>query len=189
MAAIEQSMLAVGVEIAIIAHQYTATSYRQPASLAMRFFMRMPGTLGCGARDQQAVADALGKGVFLASMDPLPVPDSNSRLTGRAPRGFKDGTVPSIPGRPASYEASHGRWTLEEAAPMNLRAAPLGARECGFISAPDDWLSGSRGLDSRSLPGFPTEITVETAVKALCAAVLRAPPPPRTTSRGGRRLR
>ena len=64
MATIEQSMSAVGVDRIILINTLLASSPGNPASLAMRFFSLMPGRVGRGALEQQAVIDALGKGAF-----------------------------------------------------------------------------------------------------------------------------
>lgn len=48
----------------------------QPASRAIRFFSSMPGRIGRGAREQQAVVDALGKGAFSVFRGHWRVPDS-----------------------------------------------------------------------------------------------------------------
>ena len=64
MAAVEESMLAASVDRIVIVNTLLTSLPGQPASRAMRFFMWMPGTMGRGAREQQAVIDALGKGAF-----------------------------------------------------------------------------------------------------------------------------
>jgi nucleoside-diphosphate-sugar epimerase len=67
MATVEASMLAAGVDRIVMINTLLTSPPGQPASRAMRFFMWMPGTMGRGAREQQAVADALGNGA-LSSM-------------------------------------------------------------------------------------------------------------------------
>src|SRR5207344_3381575 len=64
MATVEESMLAAGVDRIIVINTMLASPPGKPASRAMRFFLRMPGTVGRGATEQQAVVDALGSGVF-----------------------------------------------------------------------------------------------------------------------------
>ena len=64
MATVEDSMLASGVDRIIVINTLLTSQPGQPASRAMRFFMWMPGTVGRGAREQQAVTDALGNGAF-----------------------------------------------------------------------------------------------------------------------------
>lgn len=64
MVAVEESMLAAGVDRIIVINTLLTSQPGQPTSRAMRFFMWMPGTMGRGAREQQAVIDSFGKGAF-----------------------------------------------------------------------------------------------------------------------------
>jgi hypothetical protein len=64
MATVEESMLAAGVDRIVMINTLLTSPPGQPASRIMRFFMWMPGTMGRGAREQQAVIDALGHGAF-----------------------------------------------------------------------------------------------------------------------------
>ena len=64
MATVEKSMLAVGVDRIIVVNTLLASEPGKPASRAMRFFSWIPGRVGRGASEQQAVADALGNGAF-----------------------------------------------------------------------------------------------------------------------------
>jgi hypothetical protein len=57
-------MLAAGVDRIIVINTMLASPPGKPASRAMRFFSWMPGTMGRGASEQQAVVDALGTGAF-----------------------------------------------------------------------------------------------------------------------------
>ena len=63
-ATVEASMLAAGVDRLIMINTLLASRPGKPASWAMRFFSRMPGKMGRGAAEQQAVVDALGDGAF-----------------------------------------------------------------------------------------------------------------------------
>ena len=64
MAAVEESMLAAGVERIVMVNTLVTSLPGQPTNRMMRFFMWMPGTMGRGAREQQAVINALGNGAF-----------------------------------------------------------------------------------------------------------------------------
>lgn len=63
-ATVEESMLAAGVDRIIVINTMLALPPGKPASRATRFFSWMPGTMGRGASEQQAVVDALGSGAF-----------------------------------------------------------------------------------------------------------------------------
>jgi hypothetical protein len=100
----------------------------QPASRIMRLFMWMPGTMGRGAREQQAVIDALGDGAFSSLRWTLVRGGLNSRGKDERPVAsakWKDALNSSSP---VSYGAM-GRWMLEEAAANEfVRATPLVSR-------------------------------------------------------------
>jgi putative NADH-flavin reductase len=128
MAAVEESMLAAGVDRIVIVNTMLTSLPRQPASRAMRFFMLMPGKIGRGAREQQAVIDALGNGAFSSLRWTLVRAGLNSRGKNERPVASAnwDGALNSW--SPVSYEAM-GRWMLEEAAANEfVRAAPLVSR-------------------------------------------------------------
>ncbi len=128
MAAVEKSMLAAGVDRIIVVNTLLTSHPGQPTSRAMRFFMWMPGTMGCGAREQQAVVEALGNGAFSALRWTLVRAALNFRGKDERPVASRtwDGAVNSW--SPVSYRAM-GRWMLEEAAACEfVRAAPLVSR-------------------------------------------------------------
>lgn len=128
MESVEESMRAAGVDRIILINTLIAAAPGQKASMAMRFFSLFPGKMGRGAREQQAVIDALGAGGF-----------SSIRWTlvraGLSPRGADEPPVASSNWdgasnsyAPVSYE-SMGRWMLEEAAANQfVRSAPLVSR-------------------------------------------------------------
>ena len=64
MTTVEAAMLAAGVDRIIVINTLIASAPGGPTSRAMRFFSWTPGTIGRGAAEQQAVADALGGGAF-----------------------------------------------------------------------------------------------------------------------------
>lgn len=128
MAAVEDSMLAAGVDRIVIVNTLLSSIPGQPASRAMRFFAWMPGTMGRGAREQQAVIDALGSGAFSSLRWTLVRAALRSRGKNERPVASAnwDGALNSW--SPVSYEAM-GRWMLEEAvANQFIRAAPLVSR-------------------------------------------------------------
>ena len=69
-AEVEAAMLAAGVDRIIIINTLLVSPPGKPASRAIRFFSWMPGRIGRGAREQQAVVDALDeRGLFSGSVD------------------------------------------------------------------------------------------------------------------------
>ncbi len=128
MASVEESMSAAGVDRIVVVNTLLASLPGQPASRAMRFFTWMPGTMGRGAREQQAVVDALGSGAFSSLRWTLVRAALNSRGKDERPVASAnwDGALNSW--SPVSYEAM-GRWMVEEAAANEfVRAAPLVSR-------------------------------------------------------------
>jgi putative NADH-flavin reductase len=65
-AEVEAAMLAAGVDRIVIINTLLVSLPGKPASRAIRFFSRMPGKIGRGAREQQAVVDAIANGAFSA---------------------------------------------------------------------------------------------------------------------------
>jgi nucleoside-diphosphate-sugar epimerase len=128
MDAVEESMLAAGVDRIVIVNTLLTAPPGQPASRAMRFFMWMPGTLGRGAREQQGVVDALGHGAFSSLRWTLVRAGLNARGRDERPVASATWDAARNSWSPVSYEAM-GRWMLEEAAANEfLRAAPLVSR-------------------------------------------------------------
>ena len=64
MAIVKESMIAAGVDRIIMINTLLTSLPGMPASRLMRFFSWMPGKMGRGATEQQAVVDALGGGAF-----------------------------------------------------------------------------------------------------------------------------
>ena len=128
MDAVEESMLSAGVDRIVMINTLIASAPGQPAGRIMRFFTWMPGTIGRGAREQQAVVDALGNGAFASLRWTLVRGGLNSRGKDERPVASAnwDGALNSY--SPVSYGAM-GRWMLEEAAAHEfIRAAPLVSR-------------------------------------------------------------
>ena len=128
MAAVEESMLAAGVDRIIVINTLLASPPGKPPSWAMRFFSWMPGAMGRGASEQQAIVDALGGGAFASLRWTLVRAAVNSRGKDERPVASADWGGALDSWLPVSYEAM-GRWMLEEAAANEyVRAAPLVSR-------------------------------------------------------------
>jgi putative NADH-flavin reductase len=128
MPVVEASMLAAGVDRIVLINTLLASPPGQRASRAMRFFMRMPGKWGRGAREQQAVIDALGNGALPLLRWTLVRGGLNARGQDERPVASRDWDGARNGWSPVSYEAM-GRWMLEEAANNEfVRAAPLVSR-------------------------------------------------------------
>ena len=128
MAVVETSMLAAGVDRIIVINTLLTSQPGHPASRAMRFFMWMPGKIGRGAREQQAVVDALGNGAFSSLRWTLVRGGLNSRGKDERPVASANWNGALNSWSPVSY-AAMGRWMLEEAAANEfVRAAPLVSR-------------------------------------------------------------
>lgn len=128
MAAVEESMLAAGVDRIVMVNTLLTSLPGKPASRAMRFFMWMPGTMGRGACEHQAVIDALGNGAFSSLRWTLVRAALNSRGKNERPVASANWEDALNSWSPVSYEAM-GRWMLEEAAANEfVRAAPLVSR-------------------------------------------------------------
>jgi hypothetical protein len=128
MATVQESMLAAGVDRIIVINTLLASLPGKPASWAMRVFSWMPGTIGRGAGELQAVADALGEGAFSSVRWTLVRAAVNSRGKDEPPVASADWAGAPNSWLPVSYEAM-GRWMLEEAAADEfVRGAPLVSR-------------------------------------------------------------
>lgn len=127
-AEVEAAMLLAGVDRIVIVNTLLVSLPGRPASRAMRFFSSMPGRIGRGAREQQAVADAIGKGAFSAVRWTLVRAGLNSRGKNEAPASAADWPGAHNSWMPVSYEAM-ARWMIEEAAAGRfVKAAPLVSR-------------------------------------------------------------
>ncbi len=125
---VEASMLAAGVDRFIVINTLLTSPPGKPASRAMRFFSRIPGTMGRGASEQQAVVDALGQGAFASLRWTLVRAGVNSKGRNERPVASADWDGALNSWLPVSYDAM-GRWMLEEAAANDfIRAAPLVSR-------------------------------------------------------------
>lgn len=115
MATVEESMRDAQIDRILVINTLLASPPGRPASWAMRFFSSMPGPVGRGAREQQAVVAALGRGAFSSLRWTLVRAGVNSRGADERPVASADwnGTLNSW--FPVSYEAM-GRWMLQEAA-------------------------------------------------------------------------
>jgi hypothetical protein len=128
MAAVEESMLAAGVDRIVMINTLLTSPPGERASRIMRFFAWMPGTTGRGAREQQAVVDALGNGAFSSLRWTLVRGGLNSRGKDERPVASANWKGAQNSWSPVSFGAM-GRWMLEEAAANEfVRAAPLVSR-------------------------------------------------------------
>lgn len=128
MAVVKQSMMAAGVDRIIMINTLLTSLPGSPPSRLMRFFSWMPGNMGRGATEQQAVVDALGGGAFASLRWTLVRAAVNSRGSDERPVASADWPGALNSWAPVSY-AAMGRWMLEESVANNfIRAAPLVSR-------------------------------------------------------------
>ncbi|WP_206290547.1 NAD(P)H-binding protein [Humisphaera borealis] len=128
MASVKESMIAAGVDRIVMINTLLTSLPGMPASRLMRFFSWMPGNMGRGAAEQQAVVDALGKGVFTSLRWTLVRAAVNSRGRAEPPVASGDWPGASNSWFPVAYE-DMGRWMLEESvANRFVGAAPLVSR-------------------------------------------------------------
>ncbi len=126
--AVRGSMLDAGVDRLIVINTLLASAPGQPASRMLRFFSWMPGSIGRGAAEQQAVIDAIGAGALSPLRWTLVRAGVNSRGADEPPVASADWNAAQNSYSPVSYEAM-GRWMLEEAAANRfVNAAPLVSR-------------------------------------------------------------
>jgi hypothetical protein len=125
---LEQAMLAAGVDRIVVINTLLSSLPGQSASFLMRFFLSLPGTVGRGTAEQQAVADALGRGALASLRWTLVRGGLNSRGKDERPVASPDWAGARNSWMPVSYRAM-GRWMLEEAAANEfVRDAPLVSR-------------------------------------------------------------
>lgn len=125
MATIRESMIAAGVDRIVLINTLLSSLPGTPASRLMRFFSWMPGTMGRGATEQQAVVEAIGAGVFATLRWTLVRAAVNARGSAEPPVASADWPGALNSWWPVSY-AEMGRWMLEETvANRFVRAAPL----------------------------------------------------------------
>jgi hypothetical protein len=127
-AELEAAMLAAGVDRIIITNTLLASMPGSVASRAMRFFSKVPGRIGRGAREQQAVIDAVGKGGFSRVRWTIARAGLNSRGKNEPPVAAADWAGAQNSWMPVSYDAM-ARWMLEEATDNQyVGAAPIVSR-------------------------------------------------------------
>ena len=128
MVTVRDSMIAAGVDRIIMINTLLASLPGMPASRLMRFFSWLPGKMGRGATEQQAVVDALGDGVFASLRWTLVRAAVNSRGSTERPVASSDWPGALNSWSPVSY-VDMGRWMLEESVANDfVRAAPLVSR-------------------------------------------------------------
>ncbi|MFZ1702036.1 MAG: NAD(P)H-binding protein [Pyrinomonadaceae bacterium] len=128
LANVEETMLAASVDRIIVINTMIAQPPGKPSSRLMRFFSWIPGTIGRGATEQQAMISALGSGSFSSLRWTMVRAGVNARGTDERPVASLDWNGSLNSWFPVSYEAM-GRWMLEEAvANQFVQAAPLVSR-------------------------------------------------------------
>lgn len=128
MATVKDSMMAAGVDRIVMINTLLTSLPGKPATRLMRFFSWMPGKMGRGATEQQAVVDALGRGAFASLRWTLVRAALNARGRDERPVASADWPGASNSWLPVSY-AAMGRWMLEECvADEFVEAAPLVSR-------------------------------------------------------------
>lgn len=128
MGTVERAMSDAGIDRILIINTMIAAPPGSPMTQIMRFFSWMPGKIGRGAAEQQAVVDALGDGSFSSLNWTLVRAGVNSRAKDEPPAASADWDGARNSWSPVSYEAM-GRWMLEEAvANRFVRSAPLVSR-------------------------------------------------------------
>lgn len=125
---LEQAMSDAGVDRIVVINTLLTSLPGKPASPLMRFFSWMPGNTGRGAKEQQSVVDALGRGSFSSLRWTLVRGGLNARGSDEHPVASADWAGAPNSWMPVSYRAM-GRWMLQEAAANEfVRAAPLVSR-------------------------------------------------------------
>jgi hypothetical protein len=128
MGTLEQAMMGAGVDRVIVMNTLLTAAPGAAPSFLMRFFSWMPGAIGRGAVEQQAVVDALGRGAFSSVRWTLVRGALNARGKDERPVASADWDGATNSWMPVSYRAM-GRWMLEEAVANEfVRAAPLVSR-------------------------------------------------------------
>jgi hypothetical protein len=128
METVEQAMLTAGVDRIVVTNTLLTSSPGQSATPLMRVLSWMPGTIGRGATEQQAVVDALGRGAFSSLRWTLVRGGLNARGKDERPVASAEWAGALNSWMPVSYRAM-GRWMLEEAVANEfVRAAPLVSR-------------------------------------------------------------
>jgi hypothetical protein len=126
---VERSMLAAGVDRLIVINTLLTLPPGKLAGWGVRFFSRVPGIIGRGASEQQAVVDAIGRGAFGSLRWTLVRAGVNSKGRNERPVASADWDGSLNSWLPVSYDAM-GRWMLEEARANDfISAAPLVSRQ------------------------------------------------------------
>ena len=125
MATVEASMTAAGVDRIVVINTILGSPPGKAARHAVRFFSWVPGNIGRGAKELQAVVNALGRGAFPSLRWTLVRASVNSRGKDERPVASAEFDSALNSWWAVSYEAM-GRWMLEEAAANEfVLAAPV----------------------------------------------------------------
>ncbi|MGM3278367.1 NAD(P)-dependent oxidoreductase [Ralstonia sp. 24A2] len=130
MDAVNASMRAADVDRIVVVNTLLTAPPGEPPSRAIRFFSHVPGRIGRGAAELQAVVDALGNGAFASLRWTLVRAAVNARGKDERPAASVDANgTRNNSLMPVSYDAM-GRWMLEEAAANAfVRQAPKVSRQ------------------------------------------------------------
>lgn len=125
---LEAAMNRAGVDRLILINTLLSAAPGASPSRLSRLFQRLPGVLGQGAAELQAVPDALGRGALSSLNWTLVRAATNARGKDVPPAAGLSRRDSAISIWPVSYD-SMARWMLEEAASKRfVRSAPFVAR-------------------------------------------------------------
>ena len=128
MTTVASSMTASGVDRIVVINTLVTSRPGKPASRFVRLLKWLPGTLGRGATELQAVVTALGNGAFSSLRWTLVRALVNSRGKDERPVASAEFDSALNSWWAVSYQAM-GRWMLEEAAANEfVLAAPVVSR-------------------------------------------------------------
>ena len=125
LATVEASMTAAGVDRIVVINTILGSWRGKAARRAVRFLSRVPGNIGRGTKELQAMVSALGSGAFPSLRWTLVRASVNSRGKDERPVASAEFDSALNSWWAVSYQAM-GRWMLEEAAANEfVRAAPV----------------------------------------------------------------
>ena len=128
METVERAMQAAGVDRILVTNTLLSAAPGKPTTFLMKFFSKFPGKMGRGAREQQAVVDALGRGALSSLRWTLVRGGLNAKGSEDPPAASADWPGALNSWMPVSYR-SMARWMLEEAAAGRfVIGAPLVSR-------------------------------------------------------------
>lgn len=125
---LEAAMTDAGVERILVMNSLLTGLPGAPAKAMVRVFRWVPGNIGRGARELQAVVDAIGRGALSSKRWTLVRGGLNAAGVDEPPVASADWDGAQNSWKPVSYRAM-ARWMLDEAAACDfVGAAPLVSR-------------------------------------------------------------